>query len=183
MIFTSLILSFVVALFFLINHWKENKGVIYIAIVIIGFSLRIFTVLIFNTTNDPNILAVLIIHLDPFVVLLGPFFFYYVKSISNGSIVFDRILLIIAIPALLIFINLIPYYAIPFQLKVEYFKMPVVDRPPLAHLFLHTRIQSYFIIFYNICFIVCGFRYLIQLKKSKKIYIKKREGLKASIEE
>ena len=117
MLFTSLILVFIVSFLFLINHWSQNKGIVYLVILIMGLSMRQFSILILNTTRDPILLATIVNHFDPIVILSGPFFIYYFKSIIKGTFVWDKYLLLLSIPAFIIFINLIPYYSIPFQQK------------------------------------------------------------------
>ena len=80
MLYTSLILVLVVALFFLLNHWHQNKGVVYLVLDILVFSLKQTTLLVLNTSRDPLVLASLIAHLDPMHALAGPFIIYYFKT-------------------------------------------------------------------------------------------------------
>lgn len=174
MLFTSLILVFIVSFLFLTNHWSQNKGIIYLVILIIGLSMRQFSILILNTTRDPLLLATIVNHFDPIVILSGPFFIYYFKSIIKGSFVWDKYLLLLSIPSFIVFINLIPYYLIPFQNKVEFFSRSYTNQPELAHLFIPYNHQFSLIIGYNLSCLFFAIRYLNKVKKTAGTYIKKK---------
>ena len=174
MLYTSLILVLVVCLLFLLNHWHQNKGIGYLVFIVIGFGLRQTTLLVLNTSRDPLILAILIAHMDPIIALAGPSIIYYFKSIMKGEFVWDKMFFVLSIPAILCVINLLPYYTIPFENKVDYFQMAVVNRPALAHLFLPFNYQVIVTIGYNVVCIIYGFRYLRRMKVANGNYIKKK---------
>lgn len=174
MTYTSLILILIVSLFLLINHWHQNKGVVYLVFTILVFSLKQTTLLVLNTTRDPLVLASLVAHIDPFHPLLGTFIIYYFKSIVRGEFVWDKTFLWLSIPAILTVINLLPYYATPFENKVEYFQMAVINRPPLAHLFLPLNNQITLTMLYNLGCLAYSLRYLSKMKEGNGTYIKKK---------
>lgn len=174
MTYTSLILVLIVSLFLLINHWHQNKGVVYLVFAILVFSLKQTTLLVLNTTRDPLVLASLIAHIDPFHPLIGPFIIFYFKSIVKGEFVWDKTFLWLSIPAILTVINLLPYYATPFENKVDYFQMAVVKRLPLAHLFLHTNYQISLTMLFNAGCIIYGIWFLKKMKAVNGSYIKKK---------
>lgn len=174
MTYTSLILVLIVSLFLLINHWHQNKGVVYLVFAILVFSLKQTTLLVLNTTHDPLVLASLVAHIDPFHPLLGTFNIYYFKSIVRGEFVWDKTFLWLSIPAILTVINLLPYYATPFENKVEYFQMAVINRPPLAHLFLPMNNQITLTMLYNLGCLVYSIQYLRRMKEGNGTYIKKK---------
>lgn len=174
MTYTSLILVLIVSLFLLINHWHQNKGVVYLVFAILVFSLKQTTLLVLNTTRDPLVLASLVAHIDPFHPLLGTFIFYYFKSMVRGEFVWDKTFLWLSIPAILTVINLLPYYATPFENKVEYFQMAVINRPPLAHLFLPLNNQITLTMLYNLGCLAYSLRYLSKMKEGNGTYIKKK---------
>jgi AraC-like DNA-binding protein len=174
MTYTSLILVLIVSLFLLINHWHQNKGVVYLVFAILVFSLKQTTLLVLNTTRDPLVLASLIAHIDPFHPLIGPFIIFYFKSIVKGEFVWDKTFLWLSIPAILTVINLLPYYATPFENKVDYFQMAVINRPPLAHLFLPLNNQITLTMLYNLGCLAYSLRYLSKMKEGNGTYIKKK---------
>ncbi|MHA8083666.1 helix-turn-helix domain-containing protein [Aquirufa sp. A-Brett2-15D] len=174
MLYTSLVLVFIVSLLLLLNHWHQNKGIIYLVLIIISFGLGQTILLVLNTSRDPLVLATLIAHIDPLRALMGPFIIYYFKSMVKGEFVWDKTLFLLSIPFLLCVINLMPYFAIPFEDKVAYFRLARGNRPPLAHLFLPVYYQQSFTMFYNVGCIVYGLRYLSKAKAGNGTYLKKK---------
>ncbi len=174
MVYTSLLLVFIVSLLLLLNHWHQNKGIAYLVIIIIGFGLRQTTLLVLNTSREPLLLASLIAHIDPLIALIGPSLIYYFKSVVKGKIVWDKALFLLSIPALLCVINLMPYFAIPFENKVAYFRLTSVNRPSLAYLFLLTNYQQSLTMIFNLGCLTYGLRYLIKAKAGNGTYLKKK---------
>ena len=174
MIYTSFILVLIVSLFLLLNHWHQNKGIIYLVLNIISFGLGQTILLVLNTSRDPLLLATLVAHIDPLRVLMGPFFLYYFKSMVKGEFVWDKTLFVLSIPFLFSVINLMPYFAIPFENKVAYFRLASANRPALAHLFLPVYYQQSLTMFYNLGCLVYGLRYLSKAKAGNGTYIKKK---------
>ncbi len=174
MVYTSLVLVLIVSLLFLLNHWRQNKGIAYLVLIIIGFGLRQTTLLVLNTSRDPLLLASFIAHMDPIIMLIGPFFIYYFKSVVKGEIVLDKMLFVLLIPALLCFINLMPYFAIPFENKVAYYRQASINRPALAYLFLPLNYQFSLAMLYNLGCLIYGLRYLSKTKAGNGTYLKKK---------
>jgi len=130
--------------------------------------------LVLNTTRDPFVLAFFIAHMDPLIVMIGPFLIYYIKSVVKGGFVWDKTLLVLLIPTLISFINLIPYLATPFENKVAYFSLASASRPSLVYLFLRMHHQLLLIQFYNLGCLIYAVRYLIRMKRANGFYIKKK---------
>ena len=174
MVYTSLVLVFIVSLLLLLNHWRQNKGIIYLVWIILGLGVRQTVLLVLNTTRDPFVLAFFIAHMDPLIVMIGPFLIYYIKSVVKGGFVWDKTLLVLLIPTLISFINLIPYLATPFENKVAYFSLASASRPSLVYLFLRMHHQLLLIQFYNLGCLIYAVRYLIRMKRANGFYIKKK---------
>lgn len=174
MIYTSLVLVFIVSLLLLLNHWHQNKGIAYLVLIIMGLGIRQTVLLVLNTTRDPFVLASFIAHMDPLIIMIGPFLIYYIKSIVKGELVYDKTLLVMLIPSLIIFINLMPYLDTPFENKVAYFSMSSASRPSLAYLFLRLHYQLLLIQFYNLGCLIYALCYLIRMKRANGFYIKKK---------
>ena len=173
MLHTSLILALIVSFIFIVNHWSQNKGVVYLVFLIIDKALTQYALLILNSTSDPTTFA-LVYHLIPLIVLQGPFFLYYLKSIMKGAFVWDRYLLFFSIPALIFLNNVIPYYALPFHERVSYFMGNELSQPIQGYLFLTLKQQYLFISIYNTSFIFYGALYINRLKAGSGIYVKKK---------
>lgn len=164
---------FLISLVLLINHWQQNKGIVYLVVVLMGLSIRQATLYAFNTSNDPVLIAILVGHFEPLIILLGPFFIYYCKSVIKGKLVIDYGLLVLSFPSLIVLINLVPYYNIPFEDKLVYFNLPSGNRPGLPYLFLPINFQHSLLLIYNLgCF---GFSiwYLKRIKNDNS-YLKKK---------
>jgi AraC-like DNA-binding protein len=179
MIFTSVLLALLVCSILLISHWSANKGIAYLIIVIILFSIRQFIFILINSDAHVELLAILLFHLDPFFFLAGPFFLYYLKSLVHGKLVMDKCLLFYVIPALIAGINTIPYYSYPFAEKVaesaaiqgNYFLDGSVN---FQLLFFPFKYQLRFAALYNLSFALFSFIYLIRIKKNSSIQLKKK---------
>jgi AraC-like DNA-binding protein len=179
MLLTSVLLSLLISVILLISHWSENKGIVYLIVVIILFSIRQFIFILIHSDAHVEVLAILLFHLDPLFFLLGPFFLYYLKSIVHGKLVVDKYLLIYTIPALIAGINTIPYYNYPFAEKVaesaaiqgNYFLSGPVN---FQLLFFPFKYQLRFAALYNLSVVLFSFVYLIRLKKNSAIPLKKK---------
>jgi AraC-like DNA-binding protein len=176
MLQTPLILVILVSFIFIVNHWGQNKGVIYLVFIALDKALTQFALLELNASQDPTVFS-LVYHLEPLIVLQGPFFLYYLKSIMKGAIVWDRYLLLLSIPALLFLINLIPFYALPFPDRVAYFSDASVNPGMQGYLFLSLSQQYLFISIYNTAFIIYGVAYINKIKSGGGVYIKKKVNI------
>ena len=179
MVFTSVLLSLLISAILLVSHWSENKGIVYLIVVIILFSIRQFIFILIHSDAYVELLALLLFHLDPLFFLAGPFFLYYLKSLVHGKLVMDKYLLIYAIPALIAGINTLPYFSYPFAEKVaestaiqgNYFLSGPVN---FQLLFFPFKFQIRLAALYNLSLVLFSFVYLIRLKKNSAIKLKKR---------
>jgi AraC-like DNA-binding protein len=171
-----LILVLIVSFIFIVNHWGQNKGVIYLVFIALDKALTQFALLELNATQDPTVFS-LVYHLEPLIVLQGPFFLYYLKSIMKGAIVWDKYLLLLSIPSLLFLINLLPFYALPFPDRVAYFSDASVNPGLKGYLFLSLSQQYLFISIYNTAFIIYGVLFINKLKAGGGVYIKKKVNI------
>jgi AraC-like DNA-binding protein len=163
----------------LISHWSENKGITYLIVVIILFSIRQFIFILTHNDAHVEVLALLLFHLDPLFFLAGPFFLYYLKSLVHGKLVVDKYLLIYAVPALIAGINTLPYFSYPFAEKVaesaaiqgNYF----LDGPVnFQLLFFPFKYQLQLAALYNLSIVLFSFVYLNRLKKNSANKLKKK---------
>jgi AraC-like DNA-binding protein len=173
MLYTSIILVLIISFIFLVNHWNQNKGVVYLVFIILDKALTQYGLFNLNTTHDPTTFA-LVYHLIPLIVLQGPFFLYYLKSIIKGAFVWDRYLLFFSIPTLIFLINVIPYYGLPFQERVAYFMGNELSQPLKGYLFLTVKQQYHFLSIYNTSFFFYGAIYINRLKAGSGVYLKKK---------
>ena len=179
MLFTSVLLVLLISSILLISHWSQNRGIVYLVVVLLLTSIRQFAFLLMHSDAHVEVLALLLFHFDPFSFLVGPFFLYYLKSLVQGKFVVDKYLLVFAIPALVILINTLPFYGVPFAEKVaesaaiqgNYF----LDGPTnFSTVFFPLKYQGTSGGIFNLTFILISFAYLIRLKKNGTTYLKKK---------
>ena len=179
MLFLSLLLTLIVAVILLIHHWSQNKGIVYLVGVLLFLSIRELSLLLYNTTEYTWLQALLFNYFDPLFYLTGPFLLYYLKSLVKGKLVADRYLLLHVLPAVLVFINLLPYYASPFAAKViemTQFQGPVPFLGKVAepYLFFPLKYQRNIMVVFNFTYAFVAFSQLLRFKKSSTTYIKKK---------
>lgn len=154
MLYTSIFLNFLVSLLLIKYQWKLNKGVIYLFIILISVNIRQITLLLLNQASHTRELAFLFLHLDPFVCLMGPAGIYYYFSLIKGKMEIDFKIILFCIPAFLTFINLYPYFGIPFNQKLFFIGQVQsthnVDLIPFPYLFLDLSLQRTCIAIYNL---------------------------------
>jgi AraC-like DNA-binding protein len=179
MLFTSVLLVLLVSSILLISHWSQNRGIVYLVVVLLLFCIRQFTFLLMHSDAHTEVLALLLFHFDPLIFLTGPFFLYYLKSLVQGKLVVDQYLLVFALPALVILINTLPFYSYPFAEKVaesaaiqgNYFlEGPTNFSTVFFPLKYHGTGGSIF----NLTFILFSFAYLLRLRKNGTSYLKKK---------
>ena len=172
--YCSIVLTIFISFFLLFNHWHNNKGVLYLVFSIITFSAFQFTLLVLNTSRNPILLSFFIGNIDPFLAMVGPFVLYYFKSIVKGKLVYNRYLLLLLLPSFLSCINLIPYYSIPFNLKVTYYEHLGANSSPLPYLYLPVPFQLDIILVYNFALIVYGIFFLLKIKRNPNLTKRKK---------
>ena len=179
MLFTSVLLVLLVSSILLISHWSQNRGIVYLVVVLLLFTIRQFTFLLMHSNAHVEVLALLLFHFDPLIFLIGPFFFYYLKSLVQGKFVMDKYLLVYALPALVILINTLPFYSYPFAEKVaesaavqgNYY----LDGPTnFSTVFFPLKYQVGVGALFNLTITLFSFAYLIRLKKSGTASLKKK---------
>jgi AraC-like DNA-binding protein len=179
MLFTSVLLVLVISSILLINHWSQNKGIVYLTVTIILFSLRQITFLLINSDVYVELLSILLIHFDPLFFLIGPCLLYYLKSLVHGKLVVDKYLLVYAVPALVVLINTLPYYSYPFAEKVAHFAevqetVNLLGTSNFPYLLFPFRYQGLGSTLFNLIFALFSIGYVVHLRKNSTSYIKKK---------
>lgn len=179
MLFTSVLLVLLVSSILLISHWSQNRGIVYLVVVLLLFCIRQFTFLLMHSDAHVEVLALLLFHFDPLSFLMGPFLLYYLRSLVQGKFVVDKYLLVYALPALIAAINTLPFYSYPFAEKVaesaavqgNYF----LDGPTnFSTVFFPLKYQARVGALFNLTFILFSFADLIRLKKNGTTSLKKK---------
>ena len=174
MLFTSFYLSLIICVLMIIYQWNDkNKSFIYLLAIILVISIRQVQFLIFNQTNYTFELAIIFIHADPLTILLGPMTYYYFKSIIHGKMVIDKYFLCSLIPSLVIIINSLPYYQLPFEEKLHYAflkqqenALNILDVPLLL---FDLKYQRLILPLYNWSILAYSIFYIYKKNKSKEL--------------
>jgi AraC-like DNA-binding protein len=179
MLFTSVVLVLIVSFLLVINNWSINKGIIFFVLAILIVGMRQLTFLLAMTTGYDYWLAVLLIHFDPLIALLATFCLYYFKSLIKGKLVIDRYFFLCAIPALVVLINIFPYYSVPFANKLAYYTneqrhIPYTEPANFSFVLFPFHVQRTFLFVTNSMIFFLAFRYLYQAKKRGSTFLKKR---------
>lgn len=178
MLFSSLLLIVLIAIILLINHWDQNKGVVYLVVLIFVVSIRQLILLLLFSKEKSDFVVYIYTQWDPIFTLIGPSIYYYFRSIMKGRFDFSLAALIHLVPFVLIFINTFPYYLLPKSVKLElinYLRYGTESEiTSVPYLFIQGRIQKYAIALMNLSYVVYSIYYVYQCKRSGTTYLKKK---------
>lgn len=175
MIFTSVYLNVFLCLLLLNFQWREQKSVLYLCSIILLFNLRMITGMLLSSHTNLNELTTLLFQTDPLGYLLGPFIYFYGKSVFEDKLVFNLQFLLLCLPSILLFLNLLPYYQLSMEEKLVFIKQ--IDKniyfrnfPNEYTLLFNYKIQRSLIPLSNLSFLLYTFYYL--LKKKTNVLMK-----------
>lgn len=175
MIFTSVYLNVFLCLLLLNFQWREQKPVLYLCSIILLFNLRMITGMLLSSHTNLNELTTLLFQTDPLGYLLGPFIYFYGKSVLEDKLVFNLQFLLLCLPSILLFLNLLPYYQLSMEEKLVFITQ--IDKniyfrnfPNEYTLLFNYKIQRSLIPLSNLSFLLYTFYYL--LKKKTNVLMK-----------
>ena len=181
MIYTSILLILLISLILVFNHWKQNKGIVLLVFALLFSSIRILTFLLINIQTDFDVLTILFLHTDPFVCLMPVAFMFYLRSLIFNKFEFRPYMMLHLLPAIIVFMNTIPYYSIPYELKLEFVKTVVldseVDVDNFPHLLFNYKFQKALLPIISISYYTFFLFFGVKIKKEGTVYIKKKVGL------
>jgi AraC-like DNA-binding protein len=119
MLFYISISILLLSLILLINNFSSNKTSIYLSLFLVIFSLYTITHYLVLFGQNAYWLALFYNHLTPLYLLLGPLLLFYVRgTITNCASLYKRDIWHF-IPAVIHTIGILPYIALPFELKLK----------------------------------------------------------------
>lgn len=174
MVLTSVYLNLIICLLLWVYQWRQNKAIIYLVCLILLANMRHVMVLLLNQPIESRVLAVLLVHFDPVIILIGPLLFLYFKSLIQGKLVFEKWFWLYLIPSSIILINTSSYYLLDFEAKVQFAKLMQHNNHAAINLpggtkFFNYDIQMIIAPLHNWAFIGYSFIYLHQQKKKNLI--------------
>lgn len=181
MFYTSILLILLISIILLVNHWSQNKGIVFLVFGILFSSIRIITFFLVNIKSDFDVFALLFLHTDPLVCLIAPSFLFYLRTLIYAKIVFKPSMLLHLLPALMVLINTLPFYGVPFEEKVKFVTLLVttdsVDVDNFQHLLFSYKLQKLIppliSVSYFVFFLVLG----PKIKQEGNVYIRKKVNL------
>ena len=178
MVYTSLLLTVLISFLLLFHHWGQNKGVIYLVIMLLSATIRPLLFYLFNNQAYTDLFAQLFLHLDPITCLFGPMLLYYFRSLLKDKLVLDWALLLHLIPAFVILLNTLPYYGVPFAEKMEFAAQVQAGDPSrennFPYLLFHYRWQKLFLPGYNLIYALISIAYAFRVRQQGTFYVKRR---------
>jgi len=135
------ILGFIITFVLIINLKKTNKSNIYLFFFFLInniYSLSHYATLY---SKSKVLIAIMLVNFTPFYLLLGPLFYFYVRGLLKDEFRLKKIDLLHFIPAIVVFINILPYVFEGVQYKLDYAQKIIQDPINILnvkHLFLSS---------------------------------------------
>ena len=136
MLNANLILILLLIVILYNNHFKKNKGIIYVIFAIITLFIKVIGETFPISYFDHNSLILRLVLIYPLInFLIAPFILLYIESVLKRSCALNAYFLLF-VPFLFFLINFIPYFFLPVDEKVQIYTQAN-----------YTSAQSYFIWF------------------------------------
>jgi AraC-like DNA-binding protein len=103
------ILGFIITFLILINLRTSNKANLYLFFFLLINNIYSLSHYAAIYSGDKHFIAIMLVHFTPFYLLLGPFFYFYVRGLVYDDSSLSKKDIIHFIPAILILINISPY--------------------------------------------------------------------------
>ena len=165
----------------MLNHWNQNRGIVYLVVLIIAVSIRQTTILVFLSHEKVDYVYYVFTHFDPIFTLIGPCLYYYFRSIIKGKIDYSLGALIHLIPFTLVLVNTIPYYFTPMEIKMELINFLRFGQKSkltaVPYLVFDSSVQKIFISVTNFCYVIFSIYYVLQQKRMGGSYMKKKVSI------
>ena len=133
MLLSITIFGFIVTFLLLLNLKQSNKANIYLFFFLLinnTYSLSHYATVY---SGNRYLIAVMLVHFTPLYLLIGPFFYFYVRGLLTDDHKLNKWDYVHFIPAILFFINITPYIFHTWDYKLLYADNVVKD----AHNFLN----------------------------------------------
>jgi AraC-like DNA-binding protein len=114
------ILGFIITFLILINLRTSNKANLYLFFFLLINNIYSLSHYAAIYSGDKHFIAVMLVHFTPLYLLLGPFFYFYVRGLINDDASLSKKDIIHFVPAILILINISPYLFFSVDQKLIY---------------------------------------------------------------
>ena len=138
------VLGFIVTFLLLINLRQSNRSNIYLFFFLL--INNIYSLAHYATVYSGNkyLIAIMLVNFTPFYLMIGPFFYFYVRGLLKDDYRLNKIDLIHFIPAALFLINILPYLFKGVDFKLQYAESVIKDAHNilnLDYLFIPTSLS------------------------------------------
>jgi AraC-like DNA-binding protein len=133
MLLSITLFGFLVTFLLLINLRRTNKVNIYLFFFLLINNIYALSHFAAIYSGNKYLIAIMLVHFTPFYLLLGPLFYFYVRGLLKDDYRLNKIDYLHFIPALLFFINILPYIFKSWDYKLLYASNVIKD----AHNFLN----------------------------------------------
>lgn len=133
MLLSITLFGFLVTFILLINLRRTNKVNIYLFFFLLINNIYALSHFAAIYSGNKYLIAIMLVHFTPFYLLLGPLFYFYVRGLLKDDYRLNKIDYLHFIPALLFFINILPYIFKSWDYKLFYASNVIKD----AHNFLN----------------------------------------------
>lgn len=136
MVWLSLV-SFLVLIVLVWFNYQTNRNILFLGLYFLGFNVHNIAVYYALIENDLFWLTVFFNHFTPLYLLIGPFFYFYIRGLLNDRFEFKRKDLLHFIPALVQLVAIVPYLFLTSFEDKQQLIMGFVSQPKtvLSHKF------------------------------------------------
>jgi AraC-like DNA-binding protein len=125
------------------NNWNRNRTIIYLALSIGLYSLFVLTHKVVVYSTDATLVAIFYAHFTPLFYLVGPFLYFYFRSITRDQWELKKTDWIHSLPSLITIIGLAPYYLdTPWEDKLQIANNFINDFDNYKNLNISTIVPS-----------------------------------------
>ena len=170
LLYISLLLI-LLSLILIIYNWNINKNAIYMALFFVLLAIYGLTHYLTLYGNSIFWLALFFNSISPFMLLLGPFLYFYIRGTLKGTQGLKWVDTAHFIPSIIHFIGIIPYLFTPFDYKKSIAKMIIdnfdtIKTIPL-NVFFNYQFNFIFRIFLLTSYVVYSIFLLWKFSKKK----------------
>ncbi|MEN9696927.1 MAG: hypothetical protein RLZ56_348 [Bacteroidota bacterium] len=138
------VLGFIVTFLLLINLRQSNQSNIYLFFFLL--INNIYSLAHYATVYSGNkyLIAVMLVHFTPLYLMIGPFFYFYVRGLLKDDYRLSKKDFLHFLPAIIFLINILPYVLKPLDFKLHYAELVIQDAHnilKLDYLFIPTSLS------------------------------------------
>ncbi len=164
-----------IAIIAAVYNYRENRSTLYLSCILVLFSTYSLTHYFTIYGKDPYMLALFYGHFSPLWYLLGPFVFFYARSLFDQKRSKKNWTdFLHFIPFILHIISVYQYYSIPFEVKLAIANRVIEDLNNLPEFDIINNVYSQKLAFFlrpSFLFIYSTYSLVYVIKRAKNQYV------------